>query len=128
MDAGRRAVAEPSKTETRDITKPQPGYWMLRLTRGGPEVPAAIIRVDLSHEPGNPENQLDRWPLERLVAYIGGREVPIERVWERRGRAITKDEYSFQLADAAWARQHAPDEPKANPEQRIDLNAIKTIF
>ncbi len=113
-------------TEQRQIDKPMPGYWMIRLAKGAPEVPACIEYEQTTHEPGNPENVMERSAV--LTARIRGEVVPIDRVWLRRGRTITKAEHDFQVADARWAERHAPAEPKANPDKPIDLNKLKPVF
>ena len=110
--------------ETRIIGQPEPGWWMVRLVRGGPEVPAAILRVEVADEPGNPRQDRSSY----LAAFIGGEPVALSDVWERKGRTITEAEYKFQLADARWAKAHAPHEPKADPTRQIELSALKPIF
>lgn len=103
----------------RHIDTPQPGFWMVRLVKGGPEVPAAIQWELTRHEPGNPTNRMERSPI--LTARIQGEIVPVEMVWLRRGRPITEAEFRFQIADTEWAKTYAPAEPKANPKAPIDL-------
>jgi hypothetical protein len=51
------------------MAEPREGYWMVRLRRDGPEVPARLFWCD--HEPGIPENKLDRWPMPYLQGQIG---------------------------------------------------------
>jgi len=99
---------------------------MIRLVKGGPEVPACIQYEQTTHEPGNPENVMERSAI--LTARIRGDVVPTDRVWLRRGRPITKAEYDFQIADAQWAAKYAPAEPKASPDKPVDLNSIPPIF
>jgi hypothetical protein len=103
----------------RELERPRPGYWLVRLVGDGPEVPAALIYEQTLHEPLEPENVMDRSP--QLVAYLAGRVVSWREVWERRGRPISRAEYDFQLADLRWAQAHAPAEPKASPTRPIDL-------
>jgi hypothetical protein len=66
---------------------PQPGYWMIRLVSGGPEVPACICVVQTLHEPGIPENLMERSPF--LAAFILGKPAGLDEVWKRRGREST---------------------------------------
>src|SRR5262249_8083999 len=117
--AGGSRVREP-----RIIGQPEPGYWMVRLVRGGPEVPACIALMTVADEPGNPREDRSSY----LAAFIGGEPVALSDVWERKGRPVTEAEYRFQLADAAWAKAHAPQEPKADPTRKIDLTALRPIF
>ena len=37
---------------------------------------------------------------------------------------ITAAEYAYLVAHAAWARDHAPDHPKAEPRKPVDFNTI----
>ena len=106
--------------------KPEPGYWLMKLGKGTVESPCSIQLEQTTHEPGNPENVMDRSPF--LVARINGEPVDIELVWERSGRAITKAEYLYHIADAEWLRQHQPDHPKANPTQKVDFLKVPLPF
>ena len=95
----------------RDITRPAQGWWLLRLVRGGPLVPACIRYEATQHAPGEPDN-----PIERpgcLVAYIAGQPVPLHDVWERKGQEIDGQEYAYQLAVLLWRQQHEAADPLA---------------
>lgn len=110
---------------TRRIDRPEPGFWMIRLVKGGPLVPAAIMRVQTTQDPETGE------PMERssfLAAFINGEPVDIDAVWLTRGTEITEAEYRFRVADAEWARRHAQFDPIANPRRRVDLAAIALPF
>ena len=121
----RTGAPQGKRGAARDITRPMPGYWAVRLTRGGPLVPAAIVWERSTYEPDNPTNLLDRSAI--LTGYIGGKMVSPSEVWERKGKPITKAEYEFELKDAAWAKDFAPQEPKAQPERYVDLREIAPI-
>lgn len=110
----------------RRIDKPEPGFWMLKLGRNTPEVPACIRLVQATFEPGEPTNLMDRSPS--LVALIRGKIVPLSEVWERRGRAITEQEYDYQLRLAHWADETGEPTPLAEPQAPIDFNALKPLF
>lgn len=103
---------------------PRPGFWLCRLTKGGPLVPCAIELRACPHEPGDPSNVMERSPT--LVGFIDGEEVHPSRVPWMFGEAIDAAEYRYRVADAAWARKHAPHAPRANPRERIDL--LKTAL
>jgi hypothetical protein len=61
-----------------------PLYFLLRMRRDGPLVPAKIWLCD--HDPADPSNTLDRGRLSIFPrALVAGREVPPERVLERIG-------------------------------------------
>lgn len=112
--------------ERRDISRPQEGYWLVRLVKKGPLVPAAIIREHTTAEPGNPTNKMERSPT--LAAYIAGNPCDIDKVWLRRGAPISEAEYKYQVADGEWARSYAPNDPKAEPNKPIDLLKSRTPF
>lgn len=106
--------------QPRQIDRPEPGLWAVRLRRGAVEVAARIFWC--GHEPGDPDNELER-PF--LDAEINGDRVPPDEVWHRRGRVISPAEYRFLIADRTWARDHAPEDPAANPLQAVDLLTVK---
>ena len=111
---------------SRPLSDPRPGYFKMRLVKGGPWVGAEI-----RHGPGvDPETgaPLDRaWLWEAIVA---GRHVrqpagdPLNagvfRIWES-GIEISEAEYRYLIADAEWCAKHAPEEPQATPEKRVSL-------
>jgi hypothetical protein len=113
-------------SDARPIDRPSPGYWMVTLRRGGVPVPACIRWVQTTHEPEFPENLMERSRF--LIAEINGEPVDMASVWERRGRPITEAEYLFQIADHAWAREHSPYDPKADPTKPVDFNDMPVIF
>jgi len=83
----------------RDITKPEPGYWMVKL----PDktlVPAMIGYERTTHEPGDPDNVMER--PAHMVAYIAGDPVDPQTLWETRGTAIDADEYQRALNELLW--------------------------
>lgn len=103
---------------------PTPGFFKLREVRKGPFVGALIfIPCPIDPEFGLP---MDR--PRRLVALIDEREADIQRVWDF-GIDISEWEYRFLIDDAAWVRKYgSPNDPKANPKQAIDLNAMQPLF
>lgn len=110
----------------RRIDRPQPGYWAVRLSKGGVEVAACIRWERTEREPAEPDNLMERSPI--LTARINGEIVPLDAVWLRRGREISEAEYKFLVADRAWARAHAPTLPEAEPTQPVDLLTVKPPF
>lgn len=119
-------TALPIRPEPRILNQPKPGFWLMKLRKGAPEVPAAIMWVHTTHEPGNPDNLMERSPF--LAAFIAGEPVSLNRVWESRGRPISETEYRYLLADLEWVRQYAPTDPKANPRQKVDLSTMAPPF
>lgn len=110
----------------RHASQPEPGYWLVRLVKGGPRVPAAIRIVHTTREPGEESNRMDRSPF--IAAFIAGDPVSIDDVWHRRGEPITEADYNFRVADVRWAQQHASDEPQTQPRKKIDLMQAKLPF
>ncbi|MBN9497826.1 MAG: hypothetical protein J0H39_13805 [Alphaproteobacteria bacterium] len=113
-------------SDARPIDAPQPGFWMVRLVKGGPEVPARIYRHVTAREPGNETNAMERSPF--LAAEIAGETVALDDVWLRTGRPIDEAEYRFQIADHAHAREWRPRDAKAQPRRAIDLMATALPF
>lgn len=56
----------------------KPGHWLVRVVQNGPWVAARLWLCN--HEPGEPDNIIDRPPYWR--GQIGLDEVPPEEVWE----------------------------------------------
>lgn len=112
--------------EPRVISRPEPGYWAIVLVKGGPTVAARIFIHQTAHEPGEPENLMERSPL--LSAEINGEPVAVDEVWLRRGRPITKAEHDFLVADRAWVREHAAHLPEARPTEKVDRSTIPLPF
>lgn len=127
----RTGIQRPSarhQQPTRQVDLPVPGYYRRTLVRGGPLVGCAII-----HEPtADPETGQ---PLDRShwwSAVIDGEPVgepgieptpQVMDIWTS-GEPIPEAEYRYLTELAAWARQHAPEHPAANPRRRIDLATL----
>ncbi len=110
---------------TRAIASPEPGFFRMKLTRGGIFVAAIIWRP--CRIESNPETfqAVDRWP--HLEAEIDGKPADVDRVWTS-GRRIPIAEYQFLKADRAWAREWAPQSPEANPRVAIDFDTLTPPF
>jgi hypothetical protein len=111
-----------------------PGYWAIKLRTGGPPVPARTYECD--HEPGNPENKLDRWPLPFIAGEIAGDVADPLDIFAARSRAplrprgglTIEQEYRYQVADIRHARQWRRDDPIANPTHRVRLSRLPIPF
>jgi hypothetical protein len=121
-----RTFFDRSASAPRRIDKPEPGYWLVKAVKRGPLIPAAILWLDTRSEPGNPDNLMERSP--HLCGFLAGEPVSPWSIWERRGIPIDEARYRFEVADGAWAKEHAPQEPKANPRQPIDLTALPPLY
>ena len=96
----------------RIVDQPEPGFFTTRLVRNGPLVPARIIwhegegwQAVVNGEPG-PTSYDD------VVAGV-------DLIWNYCPR-ISEAEYEFMLAVIAWAEEHEPRHPAANPRRPID--------
>jgi hypothetical protein len=106
------------------INTPECGFWMVRLARHAPEIPASIGQID--HEPGDPDNKLDTGPI--FVANIGLRDVdPLRVWWLMRRRSITEAEHRYQIARLAWLRDYDGEAPELSPTSRVDLLTMPPI-
>jgi hypothetical protein len=104
-----------------------PRYFVLRVTRYGPLVPARLTEIDT--EPGEPGNKRDRWPPTVLCADIAGAVVPPEELTERfmapvghwkYAQPISEAEYRHRFALLRWAEAHRPADPTLKPRRRVD--------
>lgn len=103
--------------EPRRIDRPECGHWLVRLRRGAPKVPAAILRLEVADEPDNPREDHSSY----LAAFIAGDPVSLDEVWHRRGEPISEAEYSWRVADLQWAKRYAPSEAIARPQEAVSL-------
>ena len=116
-----------STYQRRVLSAPEPGWFSMRLVKGGPLVPARLFRgAAVDPETGQP---LDRSPV--LLAQIGDR-VPssdpgdIERVWLQ--HPIPEAEYHHLMRVLAWAKARAPDAPEAKPRRPINHGKLPPVF
>jgi hypothetical protein len=66
---------------------------------------------------------------DRAAGYWCRVALPIDRAWPYCARRpITAAEYQYLVAHAGWAREHAPDHPKAQPRKPVDFNTIRLPF
>lgn len=100
---------------SRRLDQPEVGHWLVRLVKGGPLVPARIIRAHTTHDPltGEPMDRSPHWHAE-----IAGKVVDIEAVWHRRGEPITEAEYDDRMKS-----------PSAAPtDRRVDHMTVALPF
>ncbi|MFA9204885.1 MAG: hypothetical protein ACEQSH_00355 [Bacteroidia bacterium] len=108
---------EPS----RRVDLPEPGWFKLRLVKGGPYVPAAITRDGGAW--GAIINGIRSEPTDADPA----RATDVFRVWHS-GMRIDAAEYRHMLAVSHWAKDHAPDDPAADPTKPIALARRPSVF
>ena len=128
----------------RDIMTPPPvtisgelceGYFKTKLVKNGPE---AVCHVFYGYPPDPVTGEtLDRRP--RWMVTVNGLLVDAclfnaeDRdgvfIWRvMQSHRITKEQHDIVAKDAAWAREHAPGLPEANPWRPIDLKHMASIF
>jgi hypothetical protein len=105
---------------------PQPGFWLIKLVKNGPPVPACIRWVQTTHEPGNADNPMERSRF--LAAEINGQPVDIDRVWLVRGREIDGGEYRYRCAVTDWAMDNAPESIEASPTKSFNLATAAPVY
>lgn len=113
--------------QSRVLTRPEPGYYLVRLVPKGWPVGARIVLADGRYSatvddlpvPGS-------WTEEELEAeaaeWLSRGQLfdhPFLRV-SLFGTPCTETDYQHRLALKAWAKQHRPTHPAANPEKPID--------
>lgn len=113
------------------IRHPQPGFFRLRVVKGGPWVGAVIwspcpiqFPEDTWACAGDDYQPLDRPRI--LLAEIDGKPVSPHTVWIS-GEQITAREWRYLTEGAAWDRRYDPSAPAANPRRAVDLNELPPI-
>jgi len=96
---------------------PQQGYYKSRLVKRGPLVPVRIWSCQLVDiETG------DLMADEEFMATAGGKSQDPYQIWSYCcDKPISEADYWHMVRDAAWCREHAPDDPAANPRQPVNM-------
>lgn len=108
----------------------QPGFYKIRLVRGGVWVPAEI-RYEAPTDPDTGE-ALDRSHIH--IPYINGQVKDGDDAvkWLDRinvyGQVITENDHDRMVATVDWAKKSAPDLPEANQNRRADLGKMRPLF
>jgi hypothetical protein len=110
------------KEAPRVVDQPEPSWFQIRLTKGGPWVGARIVRHDDGRWQavvnGDPEDEGHVDPA-RASRVLG--------IWNH-GVKISEDDYHILIGKVAWAMANAPDAPEANPLEKIDLNRLRPLW
>lgn len=94
--------------------EPQVGFYKRKMVSGGIHVPARIWLEQPTDENG--ELIAD----EVLRCEVNGDlRNPVEAWPWLFANPISEQEYCYMMAQAEWAREHAPSDPAANPRQRL---------
>lgn len=66
---------------------------------------------------------------EILRCEVDGKPQDATEEWLRLAdHPISESEYNYLVATSKWAAKHAPDEPEANPREKIDMNKVSLPF
>ena len=101
-------------TDERNPDSPQPGFYAVKMVKGGVECAAEIGCTDgvwWAKINNNPHGE----PSPEPQMATG-----VQFVWLR-ARHVTDGEYQFLLARHEWHAQHKPGSPFAEPSKRVDL-------
>lgn len=104
----------------RAVDKPEPGYFLLRLVRGGPHVAARIL-----HDDGQWQAIIDGVAADPHAD--PAQAVGVFRIWHG-GRRCTQAEYDYRLSLKSWAVAAMPQHPAAQPRQPIDLASLPPVI
>lgn len=118
---------------------PTAGTYAARLVKGGPRVPVRIwygqAIVDGEEQDRAPgwfveiDGATDRLERDDDTGYRCRVALKVESVWPHCARwPISETRYRYMLEHARWAREHAPDHPKATPRQPVDFHALPPRF
>jgi hypothetical protein len=97
------------KPEPRVIDDPQPGWFIVKLVKGGPRVPARIYR--------------DGGLNAEILGVVAG----IDAVWLW-GEFITEERYQYLMSLRDWALVHDPEHPLCHPRRPIDVSTLPPAF
>ena len=105
----------------RHVDKPEPGFFEMRLVKGGPLVGARIV-----HEDGLWSAWIDGAPCgppHPDPVYANG----VYRIWHN---AAFSDElsYNFRMELRAWALKHDPEHWAARPQLPVNLPDRPSLF
>ena len=104
--------------------EPQCGFYVRRLVKGGPLVPARIwLQREVDEETGELIGD------ETMLCKVGNtmRDASDEWVWLA-ARPISEAEYHHLCRVVNWAQQHDPAHPAANPSDPVDWTTSPIPF
>lgn len=115
----------------RRIDKPEPGFFRMRLVKGGPWVGARLI-YGPSRDPETGGVMEERsWFWETWInGTLAAPPSPdptaagVWRVWLCAPDEIDEPTYRHLIDDRAWCAAHAPHMPEAHPERRTPVSKL----
>lgn len=102
---------------------PQCGFYKRRLVKGGPEVACRIWR--------EPELDMENHPTGKDVLkceVAGELQDPMNQWGFLASNPISEADYRHMMALAKWSRDHAKEDPLADPKEPVDWNKTPTPF
>ena len=113
----------PWHKEDRSPDRPVPGYFAVKLVKGGVECAAQVIE----HEDGTISGLINGEPVadgeeDKTKTFPD----KLQNIWLF-GRVIDKDEYEYLLARLQHYRRHDPLDPRARPHERVNRRLMKPI-
>ena len=120
------------------LDQPLAGTYAVRLCRGGPRV-ACRVWFGAAVIEGEEQDRSWAWRVEvdgrtdqierGDDGYLCHVAIPLDRVWPYcANEPIDQAEYAYLRSVAAWAREHDPSHPAANPRRPIVLSTTKPSF
>lgn len=105
-----------------DYDDPQPGWYLARMVRGGPFLPARLF-IEQEVCPDTGELLSD----ECLKCEINGQlRDPFEAWIWLANDPIEESAFNYLMARKSFAETFAPTEPAANPFQKVDWGKVPT--
>jgi len=100
-----------------DVSVPVAGFYRTKLRGGGV---AVGIRIFFG-PPCDPETGEEMDRSHRWQAHCNGQFIEIDRVWPECARQqIDAKEYAYLSRLQAWAKEHAPNSPEADPRKPVN--------
>ncbi len=121
----KKAFAESIRENIRDHFPRhliQPGYFLIRLGRNRPLVAARIFERP-PDDGDTPAGEILGEPSDPVFVWTGRDREPLVAP---EGYTV-ENWYRYCCDNAAWAREHAPEEPIARPRRPVDLKALPPI-
>lgn len=119
------------------IDSPRPGFYSVRLVRGGIVVGARIWfgQPIIDGEVQDRRHRLcievdgrtDYLARDQDGNVVGRVPLDVDERWPYL-RDITEAEYNFLARRRVWATQHAPDHPAADARKAIDIRKLKPAW
>lgn len=107
-------------------------FRLKRLVKRGPLCPFALMWVQTRHEPGNPENTMERSP--HVAAWLSGEPVAVgdmARVYST-GKAgsgpLSRGEYARLCAEIAANHRANRYDPRAHPWKPVVVDQLTIPF